>query len=145
MVSLFCIDSYVYGCFNFSPVQPVQYGPTTQQITTRTRDFMFCKWIHEFNWLNSRVSVHEIMSFSRHDTYQWNHTSSDPASDSRQTHSKLMTTGRTCVFTWLHIKTHTGGSVPIMNQYDTCQLVVKWFLVCWEFFVEISPCTIFFI
>ena len=25
----------------------------------------------------------------------------------------------------------TGGVVPIMNQYDTCQLVQKWFLVCW--------------
>ena len=30
------------------------------------------------------------------------------------------------------MKTRTGGAVPIMNQYDTCQLVQKWFLVCWE-------------
>ena len=29
------------------------------------------------------------------------------------------------------MKTRTGGAVPIMNQYDTCQLVQKWFLVCW--------------
>ena len=28
-------------------------------------------------------------------------------------------------------KTRTGGAVPIMNQYDMCQLVQKWFLVCW--------------
>ena len=28
------------------------------------------------------------------------------------------------------MKTRTGGAVPIMNQYDTCQLVQKWFLVC---------------
>ena len=30
------------------------------------------------------------------------------------------------------MKTRTGGAVPIMNQYDTYQLVQKWFLVCWE-------------
>ena len=30
------------------------------------------------------------------------------------------------------MKTHTGGVVPIMNQYDMCQLVQKWFLVCWD-------------
>ena len=29
------------------------------------------------------------------------------------------------------MKTRTGGAVSIMNQYDTCQLVQKWFLVCW--------------
>ena len=29
------------------------------------------------------------------------------------------------------MKTRTGGAVPIINQYDTCQLVQKWFLVCW--------------
>ena len=49
---------------------------------------MFCKWIHEFKWLNSLDSVnkfgvsicvsHKITSFSRDDTYQWNRTSSDP-------------------------------------------------------------------
>ena len=35
---------------------------------------------------------------------------------------------------WIHMKTRTrtGGAVPIMNQYDMCQLVQKWFLVCWE-------------
>ena len=69
-----------------------------------------------------------IMSFSRDDTYQWNHTSSDPLRlmsnsfkirDNRQN-------------TWIHMKTHTGGAVPITNQYDTCQLVQKWFLVCWD-------------
>ena len=30
------------------------------------------------------------------------------------------------------MKTRTGGAVPIMNQYDMCQLVQKWFLVCWD-------------
>jgi len=30
------------------------------------------------------------------------------------------------------MKTRTGGAVSIMNQYDTCRLVQKWFLVCWE-------------
>ena len=30
------------------------------------------------------------------------------------------------------MKTHTGGAVPIMNQYDMYQLVQKWFLVCWD-------------
>ena len=29
------------------------------------------------------------------------------------------------------MKTRTGGVVPITNWYDTCQLVQKWFLVCW--------------
>ena len=32
----------------------------------------------------------------------------------------------------IHVNTHTGGAVPIMNQYDTCQMVQKWFLVCWD-------------
>ena len=35
------------------------------------------------------------------------------------------------------MKTHTGGAVPIMNQYDTCQLVQKWLLVCWGVIVDI--------
>jgi len=51
--------------------------------------------------------------------------------DSCQSRSKLVTTGRTRVFTWIHMKTRTGGVVSIMNQYDTCQLVQKWFHVCW--------------
>ena len=36
--------------------------------------------------------------------------------------------------TCIHVNTHekgTGIAVPIMIQYDTCQLVQKWFLVCW--------------
>ena len=35
------------------------------------------------------------------------------------------------IFTRIHMKTRTDGAVPIMNQYDTCQLIQKWFLVCW--------------
>ena len=70
--------------------------------------------------VSTRV-YHEIMSFSRDDTCQC------------QTRSKLVTTGRTRVFTWIHLKTRTGGAVPIMNQYDLCQLVQKWFLVCWVY------------
>ena len=31
------------------------------------------------------------------------------------------------------MKTRTGEVVPIMNQYDMCQLVQKWFLVCWVY------------
>ena len=39
---------------------------------------MFCKWIHEFNWLNSRVSICEFTGFCEQiwyvDTYlPWNH------------------------------------------------------------------------
>ena len=39
---------------------------------------MFCKWIHEFKWLNSRVSVHEFTGFCEQiccvDTcLPWNH------------------------------------------------------------------------
>ena len=37
------------------------------------------------------------------------------------------------------MKTRTGGAVPIMNQYDTCQLVQKWFLVCWEHWLNVGP------
>ena len=49
-----------------------------------------------------------------------------------ETCSKLVTTGRThgSVF-GENMKTHIGGVVPIMNQYATCQLVQKWFLVYW--------------
>ena len=54
-----------------------------------------------------------------------------------QTRSKLMTTGRTPVFTRIHMKTHTDGAVLIMNQYDMCQQVQKWFLVCWVILVGI--------
>ena len=109
---------------------------------------MFWKWIHEFNWLNSRVSISEFTGFCEqiwcvHTCLPWNHQFFTwwhvpvkpyqfwPSTYSCQTHSKLVTTGRTCAFTWIHMKTHTGGAVPIMNQYDMCQLVQKWFLVCW--------------
>ena len=30
-----------------------------------------------------------------------------------------------------YTRKRTGGAVSIMNQYDMCQLVQKWFLVCW--------------
>ena len=45
---------------------------------TMTCDFTFCKWIHEFNWLNSRVSVREFTGFCEQiwcvDTcLPWNH------------------------------------------------------------------------
>ena len=29
------------------------------------------------------------------------------------------------------MKTRTGRAVPFINQCDTCDLVQKWFLVCW--------------
>ena len=32
----------------------------------------------------------------------------------------------------VHMKTCIGGAVPIMTQYDMCQMVQKWFLVCWD-------------
>ena len=109
---------------------------------------MFCKWIHEFNWLNSRVSVREFTGFcdqiwcvkhvftvkSRIFHVMTRTSETVPVLtqyDSCQTHSKLVTTSRTRVFTWIHMKTGTGGAVPIMNQYGTCQLVQKWFLVSW--------------
>jgi len=97
---------------------------------------MFCKWIHEFIWLNSCVSVREFTGFCEKircvDTcLPWNHqffTSCHFPVKPYQfwpstTCSKPVTTGRTCVFTWIHMKTCTGGAVPIMNQYDTCQMV----------------------
>ena len=90
---------------------------------------MFCKWIHEFSWLNSPIHVfpyvnspdsvnkfgvstrvylyREIMSFSHDDTYQWNRTSSDPVrlvSNSFKTRDNRQ---NTCVYsreyTWIHI------------------------------------------
>ena len=78
-------------------------------------------WIHRIMWthllcwhMKSRVPV-----LTQYDSYQ--------------THSKLMTTGRTHVFTWIHMKTRTGGAVPIRNQHDMFQVVQKWFLVCWVY------------
>ena len=104
---------------------------------------MFCKWIHEFNWFNSRVSMCEFTGFCEqiwciNMCLPWNRVfhvmiytrETVPVLtqyDSCQTRSKLVTTGRT----WIHMKTYTGGAVPIMNQYVTCQMVQKWFLVCW--------------
>ena len=110
---------------------------------------MFCKWIHEFSWLNSRVSVCEFTGFcetnlvcrhlftvkSRVFHVMTRTSETVPVLtqyDSCQTRSKLMTTDRSRVFMWIHIKTCTGGALPIMNKYDTCQLDQKWFLVCWD-------------
>ena len=75
---------------------------------------MCLPWNHEFfTWWHVSVKLYQFWPSTTRVTY---------------TSSKFMTTGRTHVFTWIHMKTHTGGTVPIMNQYDTCQLVQKWFL-----------------
>ena len=97
----------------------------------------------------SHVSVREFTGFCEQiwcvDTcLLWNRdfsnrTSSDQY-NSCQTRSKLVTTCRTRVFTWKHMKTRTGGAVPIMNQYDTCQLVQKRFLVCWVHKLNVIVC-----
>ena len=109
---------------------------------------IFCKWIHEFNWLNSRVSLCEFTRFCEKNVvcrhvftmksrvfHVVTHTNETAPVLTQyiscQTFSELMTTDRTRVFTWVHMKTCTGGAVPIMNQYDTCQLVHKWFIVFW--------------
>ena len=113
------------------------YIKNTQQ--TRTYDFT-CS-VSEFTsstgsiHVNSPDSVKKIWCVNT--CFPWNHkffhvmtraSESVPVLtqyESCQTRSKLVTTGRTRVFTY------AGGAVPIMNQYDTCQLVQKWFLVCW--------------
>ena len=115
-----------------------------QSQETTTRDFTYSVSeftsstgsIHLFLYVNSPDSMNkfgvstrvyrEIASFSCDDMYQYqsNRTSSDSV--------RLVTRGRTRVFMWIHIKTHTGEAVPIKNQYDMCQLVQKWFLVCWD-------------
>ena len=91
---------------------------------------MFCKWIHDILTgsihVNSPDSVNtfdvltyvyrEITSFSRDDTCQWNRS------------TVPVQTQNTCI----HMKTCIGEALPIMNQYDKCQLVQKWFLVCWD-------------
>ena len=97
---------------------------------------MFWKWIHEFNWLNS----HEFTGFCEQiwcvDTcLPWNHEFFHVMTHTSETVAVLTQfwPSTTHVFKWIHMKTRTGGAVPIMNQYDTCQLVQKWFLVCWVY------------
>ena len=85
--------------------------------------------IHLFPYVNSLDSVTNLVC--RHVTRTCETVPVLTQYNLCQTRSKLVTTGRTRVFTWIHMKTRTGGAVPIMNQYDTYQLVQKWFLVCW--------------
>ena len=79
---------------------------------------MFCKWIHKFNWPNSHGFTRFCEQIWCDDTCQWNRTSTDIVHIVQNL--------------WQFVTTCTGGAVPIMNQYDMCQLVQKWFLVCWE-------------
>ena len=134
-------------CKNISPVNTSSDGlsqqTTTHAFTCSVSEFMSSSGsIHVFPYVNSPDSVnkfdvstrvyHEIMLFSRDDMYQWNRTSSDPVwlvSNSIKTFDNRL---NTFIYFWIHMKTSTGGAVPIMNQYVTCQLVQKWFLVCWD-------------
>ena len=108
---------------------------------------MFWKWIHEFNWLNSleftgfyeQIWCVDTCLLRNHEFFTWWHVPVKPYQFWPSTtcvklvqNSKLVTTDRTRVFTWIHMKRCTGGAVPIMNQYDTCQPVQKWILVCWD-------------
>ena len=73
---------------------------------------MFYKWIHEFPYVNSLDSVnkfgvltrvyHEIMSFSRDDTYQWNRTSSHPVQLVSNSFKIRDNRQNTCI----HVNTH---------------------------------------
>ena len=83
---------------------------------------MFCKWIHEFNWLCSRVSVREFTRFCEQiwcvDTclpwnheffpwWQWNCTSSDPWYDRLMSNSFKTRDNRQNTYsreyTWKHV------------------------------------------
>ena len=67
-------------------------------------------------------------------TYQWNRTSIDPIRLVSNSFTTRDNRQNTCIHVNTYMKTHTGGAVPIMNQYDMFQLVQKWFLkiVCWD-------------
>ena len=63
---------------------------------------MFCKWIHEFNWLNWHVSVREFTGFCEqiwcvNTCLPWNH--------------ELI----------CHMMSRSSDIVPVLTQYDSCQ------------------------
>jgi hypothetical protein len=115
---------------------------------------MFCKWIHEFNWLNSRVSVREFTGLCKqiwcvatclpwnHKFFTWWHvpvklyqfwpsmTCVKLVQNSWQQAEHVYSRK----YTWKQV-----GAVPMMNQYDMCQLVQKWFLDCWVWSNMSSP------
>ena len=62
---------------------------------------MFCKWIHEYNWLNSRVSIRLI-----HWTLRTNLL------------RRHVFTVKSRVF---HVMTHASETIPVLTQYDLCQ------------------------
>ena len=70
----------------------------------------------------------EITSFSHDDMCQWNRTSTTCFKIVQNSWQQVE---HVHSHEYIHMKTRTGGAVPIMNQHDTCQLVQKWFLVCW--------------
>ena len=73
----------------------------SQQTTVDLWFHKFCKWIYEFNWLKSPVSVREFTRFCEQiwcvDTcIPWNHD-------------------------FFHVMTCTSETVPVLTQYDSCQ------------------------
>ena len=78
---------------------------SVSEFTSLTGSICVFPYVHSPDSVNkfgvSTRAYHEIISFSRNDTY---HSTSEtvsvlPQYDSFQIHSKLMTTGRTCEYT----------------------------------------------
>ena len=101
----------------------------------------FCKWIHEFSWLNSceftgfceQIWCVDTCLPWNHEFFTWKHMPVKPY-EFWPTRVKLVQNSwqqAEHMYSHEYMKTCTGGAVPIMNQYDTCQLVQKWFLLCW--------------
>ena len=91
---------------------------------------MCLPWNHEFfTWWHVRVKPYQFWpSTTRVKLIQ----NSWQQADHVYTHE----------YTWIHMNTNENtywwSAVPILNQYDMCQRVQKWFLICWDVLIKFN-------